>query len=48
MQKKILSAKGCEADRSKGLALGADADMTKPFFTKDLLPQVMQLPGENS
>ncbi len=39
----MLTARGRETDRDKGLALGADAYVTKPFSTKDLLVQVNQL-----
>ncbi len=33
----MLTAKGREAEVAKGLALGADAYVTKPFSTKDLV-----------
>ena len=39
----MLSAKGREIEVSKGLALGADAYITKPFSTKDLIAQVQRL-----
>lgn len=39
----MLSAKGREIDVSKGVALGADAYVTKPFSTKDLILQVQRL-----
>ena len=39
----MLSAKGREIEVSKGLTLGADAYITKPFSTKDLIAQVQQL-----
>jgi DNA-binding response OmpR family regulator len=39
----MLSAKGRDLEVSKGLALGADAYVTKPFSTKDLLIQVQEL-----
>lgn len=39
----FLSAKGRDLDISKGLALGADAYITKPFSTKYLLAQVQDL-----
>lgn len=39
----MLSAKGREIDVSKGIALGADAYITKPFSTKDLISQVQLL-----
>ncbi len=39
----MLTAKGREVEIGKGLALGADAYITKPFSTKELLAQVRQL-----
>lgn len=39
----MLSAKGRDSDVLDGLALGADAYVTKPFSTKSLLAQVQQL-----
>lgn len=39
----MLTAKARDTERSKGLALGADIYMTKPFSTKDLVEQVKQL-----
>ncbi len=39
----MLTAKGRETDVVKGLALGADAYMTKPFATKDLVARVREL-----
>ena len=39
----MLSARGRDADVAKGLALGADAYITKPFSTKDLLSRIEQL-----
>lgn len=44
----MLTAKGRDTEVTKGLALGADVYMTKPFSTKDLVQQVKQLLGENS
>jgi DNA-binding response OmpR family regulator len=39
----MLTARGREAEVSKGKALGADIYMTKPFATKDLVAQVRDL-----
>lgn len=39
----MLTAKGREVEASKGLALGADAYITKPFSTQELLAQVRDL-----
>jgi DNA-binding response OmpR family regulator len=36
----MLTARGREIEVAKGLALGADAYVTKPFSTQDLLTQV--------
>ena len=36
----MLTARGRDAEREKGLALGADAYVTKPFSTKELLATV--------
>ena len=48
----MLTAKGRETDVSKGLALGANAYMTKPFSTRELVQKVAELleaaPGETS
>ena len=41
-----LSAKGRETDLAKGLALGANAYMTKPFSTRELVQKVAELLGE--
>lgn len=41
----MLTAKGRDVEMSKGLALGADAYVTKPFSTQDLLAQVRALLG---
>jgi two-component system alkaline phosphatase synthesis response regulator PhoP len=39
----LLTAKGRDDDVAKGLALGADAYMIKPFSPKELLLKVRQL-----
>ena len=39
----MLSAKGRDTDLAKGLGLGADAYMTKPFSTKELVLKVRQM-----
>lgn len=42
----MLTAKGREVEVTKGLALGADVYITKPFATKELLADVRRLLGE--
>ena len=39
----MLTAKGRDTDVAKGLALGADAYLTKPFATKELVQKVKDL-----
>lgn len=39
----MLTARGRETDVAKGLALGADGYMTKPFSTKELVQRVREL-----
>lgn len=39
----MLTAKGRDTEVAKGLALGADAYITKPFSTRDLVDQVKRL-----
>jgi DNA-binding response OmpR family regulator len=41
----MLTAKGRDTEVAKGMALGADAYVTKPFSTKDLVIQVTELLG---
>jgi len=42
----MLSAKGRDVEVNKGMAVGANAYVTKPFSTKDLIAQVAQMLGE--
>jgi DNA-binding response OmpR family regulator len=42
----MLTAKGREMEVTKGLALGADVYITKPFATRELLASVQRLLGE--
>ncbi len=39
----MLTARGRDIEREKGLALGADDYITKPFSTRDVLAQVEKL-----
>jgi DNA-binding response OmpR family regulator len=39
----MLTAKGRDTDMTKGLALGADAYMTKPFSTRELVEKVASM-----
>lgn len=39
----MLTAKGRDTDVTKGLALGADAYMTKPFSTRELVEKVADM-----
>ena len=41
----MLTAKGRDTDLAKGLALGADAYMTKPFSTRELVKKVAEMLG---
>lgn len=41
----MLTAKGREAEVTKGLQVGADAYVTKPFSTRELLERVTELIG---
>jgi DNA-binding response OmpR family regulator len=46
----MLTAKGRDVEREKGLALGADDYITKPFSTREVLQRVTDILGlgENS
>jgi DNA-binding response OmpR family regulator len=41
----ILSARGRDQEIQKGLGLGADAYVTKPFSTRDLVARIRELLG---
>jgi DNA-binding response OmpR family regulator len=41
----MLTAKGRDTDVAKGTALGADAYMTKPFSTRELVQKVAEMLG---
>ncbi|CAA7625930.1 MULTISPECIES: response regulator transcription factor [Magnetospirillum] len=41
----MLTARGREVEREKGLALGADDYVTKPFSTRDVVEKVRQILG---
>jgi DNA-binding response OmpR family regulator len=41
----MLTAKGRESEMQKGLELGADAYVTKPFSTRDLVARIRTLLG---
>jgi DNA-binding response OmpR family regulator len=42
----MLSAKGRDVEVTKGMAIGADAYVTKPFSTKELMAKVREMLGE--
>jgi DNA-binding response OmpR family regulator len=44
----MMTARGGEVERRKGLALGADAFLTKPFATSDLTDRINDLLAEAS
>jgi DNA-binding response OmpR family regulator len=41
----MLTARGREAERERGMTLGADAYVTKPFSTRDLVERIKRLLG---
>ena len=44
----MLSAKGRDFDRRKGLELGADDYITKPFSTREIVERVQEILGTKS
>ncbi len=42
----MITAGGGDVERRKGLAVGADAFMTKPFATADLTARITEMLGE--
>lgn len=42
----MLTAKGRDVEREKGIALGADDYITKPFATQDVVDKVRAILGE--
>jgi DNA-binding response OmpR family regulator len=42
----MLTAKGRETEIAKGMAVGADLYVTKPFSTRELVDQVATLLGD--
>ena len=44
----MLTAKGREVEREKGMALGADDYITKPFSTQEVVERVRELLNEAS
>ena len=44
----MLSAKGREAEVNKGLSLGADSYVTKPFSNQELIAQIDALLGDGA
>jgi two-component system alkaline phosphatase synthesis response regulator PhoP len=43
----ILTAKGRDVEREKGLAMGADEYVTKPFSTREVVEKVQELLGDS-
>ena len=44
----MLSAKGRDAEVSKGLSMGADVYVTKPFSTRELMDKIKDLLGQGT
>lgn len=43
----LLTARGRDTEIARGMALGADAYLTKPFSTRDLMHKVRELLAKN-
>ena len=43
----MLTAKGRDVEREKGLAMGADDYITKPFSTQEVVDKVRAMVGED-
>jgi two-component system alkaline phosphatase synthesis response regulator PhoP len=43
----MLTAKGRDVEREKGMAMGADDYITKPFSTQEVVAKVQALIGED-
>ncbi|WP_290648128.1 response regulator [Aquisalimonas sp.] len=43
----MLTAKGRDVEREKGMSLGADDYITKPFSTQDVINKVSEMLGES-
>ena len=41
----LLTAKGRDVDREKGMGMGADDYITKPFATRDVLARIRAILG---
>ena len=44
----LVTARGRETEIARGMALGADAYLTKPFSTRDLMDKVRELLSRNN
>jgi DNA-binding response OmpR family regulator len=44
----MLTARGRDSERAKGLEIGADAYITKPFSTRELVEQVKRFLGRSA
>ena len=44
----MLTARGRDSERARGIELGADAYITKPFSTRELVEQVKQFLGSSA